>query len=234
MALGDGLAGLGTLAAGSVQLLLSDLPSGETRATFDRPLPLEEFWVAAWRAVVPAGVVVLMASCIRFAAELMASEPEFFRYDLVWHKSIAGGFLNAKKRPLRAHEFVLVFSKGAKSTYNPQMRGGLGPVHGNAGRRSTGENYGPAKGGKSRVGATDRHPWSVLQFASVGTTDPARVHPQQKPVDLFRWCVRTYSNPGDLVVDPCAGSGSTGEAAEAEGRRFLGWDHDPRFGMKGH
>ena len=110
------------------------------------------------------------------------------------------------------------------------MRQGLSPVHANAGRTSTGENYGPAGGGKSRVGATDRHPWSVLQFASVGTTDPKRRHPQQKPVELLRWCVRSYSRPGDLVVDPYAGSGSTGEACEAEGRLFRGWDSDPRFG----
>lgn len=226
--LGDGLAGLRSLTPGSVGLVLSDLPSGETRAIFDQPPPLSELWQAVWQALRPNGVAVLMASNIKFAAALITSQLDAFRYDLIWHKSIAGGFLNARHRPLRAHEFVCVFSR-EQGVYNPQMRTGLTPVHANDGRTSTGENYGIAKGGRSRAGATDRHPWSVLPFASVGTTDPKRKHPQQKPEDLMRWLVRSYSHPGDRVVDPYAGSGSTGKAATAEGRSFRGWDSDPRF-----
>lgn len=234
----DGLAGLGSLAKGSVGLVLSDLPSGETRAAFDRPPSFHDFWSAVWRALRDDGAAVLMASRIQFAAALIASQPEAFRYDLIWHKSIAGGFLNARTRPLRAHEFVLVFSR-SQSTYNPQMREGLPPVSraGAISRAgiSSGENYGrtgDADAGKSRFGATDRYPWSVLPFKSIGQRDPVRRHPQQKPVDLLRWCVRTYSNPGDLVVDPYAGSGASGEAAKLEGRRFFGWDTDPRFGTE--
>jgi site-specific DNA-methyltransferase (adenine-specific) len=234
VALGDGLAGLRSLRPGSVGLVLSDLPSGETRAEFDRSPPFPEFWSAVWGALRDNGAAVLMASRLQFAAALVASQADAFRYDLIWHKSIAGGFLNARHRPLRAHEFVLVFSR-SQSTYNPQMRQGLEPVHSNAGRGSSGENYGASGGdgaGRSRAGKTDRFPWSVLVFASLGTRDPRRRHPQQKPVDLMRWCIRSYSNPGDLVVDPYAGSGASGEAAEAEGRAFLGWDTDPRFGTK--
>ena len=229
--LGDGIDGLSRLNAGSVSLLLSDLPSGETRADFDRPVDLERFWPAAWRAVKPGGVVVLLASRMLFAADLVASQRKAFRYDLVWAKTIAGGFLNAHLRPLRAHEYVLVFSL-ERSTYNPQMRTGLGRLHSNKGRKGSGENYNKtARGsGVSRAGATDRHPWSILPFASVGTTSPERKHPQQKPVPLLRWCVRTYSNPGELVADITAGSGATERAASAEGRRFIGWDLDPRFG----
>lgn len=228
--LGDGLAGLRSLTPNSVALVLSDLPSGETCAPFDQSPPLADFWTAVWQALRPDGLAVLMASRIQFAASLIESQPRAFRYDLIWHKSIAGGFLNAKRRPLRAHEFVLVFSRKL-GVYNPQMRTGLSPVHANGGRASMGENYGAASGGRSRAGATDRHPWSVLQFASVGTTDSRRVHHQQKPEDLMRWLVRTYSRPADLVVDPYAGSGSTGLACAAEGRRFRGWDIDPRFGQ---
>lgn len=84
-----------------------------------------------------------------------------------------------------------------------------------------------------RVLKTDRYPTSVLHFASVGTTAKERVHPQQKPVPLCRYLVETYSAPGDLVVDPCAGSGAVGGAAEACGRRFVGWDVSPRFGVGG-
>lgn len=232
--LGDGLAGLRSLTPGSVDLVLSDLPSGETKAAFDRPPPLAEFWDAVWGALKADGAAVLMASRLRFAAALVESQSAAFRYDLIWHKSIAVGFLNARHRPLRAHEFVLVFSRNT-GIYNPQMRQGLEPVHANTRRGVESENYGSAcrgDAGKARAGATDRYPWSVLQFPSVGTTSPLRKHPQQKPESLMQWLVRSYTNPGDLVVDPYAGSGSTGRAAAAEGRRFRGWDTDPRFGTR--
>jgi len=238
VALGDGVDGLSSLTPGSVGLVLSDLPSGETQAQFDQRPNLDALWPAVWRALRVDGAAVLMASRIQFAAAVIASQPEYFRYDLIWHKSVASGFLNARRRPLRAHEFVLVFSR-SQHTYNPQMRTGLSPVHphganGRAGVTS-GENYGRTgyeTAGASRGGATDRYPWSVLQVPSVGQRDPRRRHPQQKPVDLLRWCVRTYSTPGELVVDPYAGSGVTGEAAVAEGRAFRGWDTDPRFGLR--
>lgn len=257
--LGDGLKGLASLEPGSVGLVLSDLPSGETAAKFDRkiaPPDLPVFWARVWRSLKPSGCVVLFASSLPFAAEVIASQPEVYRYDLVWSKSIKTGFLNARHRPLRSHEFILVFFCN-RATYNLQMLGGRAPVssngvkgskgsenyasgrfkpiHVNSGRKGSGENYGASGGkgvGKSRVGATDRFPSSVLHYGSVGVRHEDRSHPQQKPVDLLRLLVRTYSNGGELVVDPFAGSGSTGVAAVAEGRRFRGWDSDPRFGAE--
>lgn len=229
--LGDGITGLLTL-SGQVALVLSDLPSGETRAAFDRAPDLARLWPAIWQALRPDGVAVLLASNFRFASDLVHSQESAFRYDLIWFKTVAGGFLNARHRPLRIHEFVLVFSR-EKGIYHPQMRTGLGPVHPNGGRSGSGENYGKSGGngsGRSRAGATDRYPWSVLSFPSIGTRDRRRVHPQQKPESLLQWCMRTYSDPCDLVADPFAGSGTTGRAARAEGRRFVGWDIDPRFG----
>ena len=255
--LGDGLRGLASLKAGSVGLVLSDLPSGETNAKFDRKIAgpdLPIFWSRAWRALKRGGNVVLFASSLPFAAEVIASEPESYRYDLVWSKSIKTGFLNAKHRPLRSHEFILVFSQ-ERATYNPEMVGGsvpvssnghkgskgsenygtgkFKPIHFNQKRGSSGENYGTTNDakGRSRVGATDRFPSSVLTYNSLGVRHEDRRHPQQKPVELLRALVRTYSKPGELVVDPFAGSGSTGVAAIAEGRRFVGWDSDPRFGV---
>src|ERR1700677_100368 len=255
--LGCGLTGLRDLSPWSVGLVLTDLPSGETRAPFDvklRDPGYNIFWARAWRSLKPKGNVVLIASSLTFAAELIASQREQYRYDLIWSKSIKTGFLNSKHRPLRSHEFVLVFSR-ERATYNVQMLGGQIPVSGNgdkgskgsenygsgkfkpihfsSGRGSSSENYDPSgtgSRGKSRAGATDRFPSSVLHFNSLGVRHKDRRHPQQKPVELLRYLVRTYSNVGDLVVDPFAGSGSTGVAAEAEGRRFTGWDSDPRFG----
>jgi site-specific DNA-methyltransferase (adenine-specific) len=254
--LGDGLRGLASLVPGSVGLVLSDLPSGETNAKFDRKIvgpDLPVFWSRVWRSLKRDGNVVLFASSLPFAAEVIASQSESYRYDLVWSKSIKTGFLNAKHRPLRSHEFVLVFHRG-RGTYNVQMQGstvpvssngikgskgsenyGTGhfkPIHFNRNRGSSGENYGTTNDakGKSRVGATDRFPSSVLTYNSLGVRHEDRRHPQQKPVELLRTLVRTYSKPDDLIVDPFAGSGSTGVAAIAEGRKFVGWDSDPRFG----
>lgn len=233
--LGDGIDGLRSI-PGRAAMVLSDLPSGETRAAFDRVPDLPLFWAATWKALRPNGVAILMASSIRFAATLIDSQPRAFRYDLVWRKSIAVGFLNSRHRPLRDHEFVLVFARGAH-VYRPQMSIGHAPISSNGSRGSRGsENYdnvGRTGAGKSRAGARDRFPRSVLEFGSLGTVDPRRVHPQQKPIDLLRHFIRTHSEVGDLVVDPFAGSGSAGEAAACEGRRFLGWDSDPRFGVAG-
>lgn len=226
--LGDGIAGLQTLNAGSASLVLSDLPSGATQAEFDIETDLSMLWPAIWHALKPDGIAVLMASSLRFASRVLGSQDRYFRHDLIWSKSLATGHLNAKRAPLRAHEFILVFSR-AVGTYHPQMSQGASPIHA-ARRTSSGENYGPdTYVTESRAGATDRFPTSVLEFASLGTSSKARVHPQQKPEPLLRWLIRTYTNPGDLVVDPYAGSGSTGKSALAEGRRFCGWDTSPRF-----
>lgn len=226
--LGCGIEGMAGLNAGSVNLVLCDLPSGETRAVFDKPVIMGDFWHAARHALADDGTVVLLASSFRFAATLVKSQPAWFRYDLVWSKSLATGHLNAAHRPLRSHEFILVFSRKV-ATYNPQMLQGASPIHA-ARRAHHGENYGPqTRVNESRASATDRYPVSVLEFASVGTSSKARIHPQQKPVPLLDWLIRTYTNKGDAVVDPCAGSGSTGVAALAAGRRFLGWDKFERF-----
>lgn len=225
---GDGIQGLRSLAAGSVGLVLSDLPSGETRASFDHKADLVNLWPAVWHALRPTGIVIFMASSLAFAADVRASQVDAYRYDRIWKKTLATGHLNAKRRPLRVHEFVLIFWR-SDGVYVPQMTTGHGPIH-KAHRTSHGENYGAfSRATDSRAGATDRYPTSVLNFASVGTSSKARIHPQQKPVDLLRDLILTYSNPCDLVVDPYAGSGSTGVAAEQCGRQFVGWDNCSRF-----
>lgn len=226
--LGDGILGLRSLEPGSVGLVLSDLPSGETRAAFDTRADLKTLWPAVWRALRPDGVCVFMASSLSFAADVRASELNAYRYEKIWHKTILTGHLNSRRRPLRAHEYVLIFWR-VEGTYTPQMTTGRTPIH-RAHRTSHSENYGPfSHATDSRAGATDRYPTSVLEFASVGTTSPERSHPQQKPVDLLVNLISTYSRPNDLVADPYAGSGATGVAAMRCGRRVVMWDNCPRF-----
>lgn len=228
--LGDAIAGLWLLPAGSVDLVFSDLPSGETEAPTDRAPDLPALFDAVWHALKPSGVVVFMASSLRFTAAVLAAASPFYRYDLVWEKSAATGFLNAKRRPMRAHEHLLVFWR-EPGTYNPQETTGHKPTNPIKGARSgRTANYG-AMGAKRFVEAkTTRAPRSVLRIASLGTSSKLRVHHQQKPAALCEWVIRTYSNPGDLVVDPYAGSGVAVREAERLGRRGLGFDSDPAFG----
>ena len=216
-----------------MDLVLSDLPSGATCAEFDQAPDLPALFTATWHALKPDGVAVFMASSLRFAAACMAAGGKAYRYDLIWEKGKATGHLNARVRPLRAHEFVLVFSPG-QGYFVPQMAAGA-PMNGGQvakAKRAEGENYGAYSADYSapdRGGTTERYPRSVLRFPAVASNAKCRIHPQQKPVDLLRWLVRSYSRPGDLVIDPFAGSGSTGVAALAEGRRFAGFDSCPRF-----
>lgn len=233
----DGIDGLLSLEAGSVSLVLSDLPSGETAAEFDRKPNLRMLWHAVWHALRPDGIAIFMASHFEFAMELARSTP-FFRYEMIWDKSMPTGFLNAKKRPLKSHEYVMVFFR-EEGFYEPQMRQGFGPISANYGagrpepRRDESklsENYGRIqRRTPSRIGATDRYPVSVLTFGSLATRSRERTHPQQKPGELLQNLICTYCPPEGLVVDPFAGSGSTLRAAVAEGHPALGFDTSPRF-----
>jgi DNA methylase len=231
--LGDGLAGMCALRAGCASLVLCDLPSGETRAPFDTPVDLGAFFSASWHALRADGVVAVMASSFRFAAACVAAGGRTFRYDMIWNKSVATGFLNAKRCPLRSHEYLLVFSRSGSFCYRPQMvETGVPISKASTPGRTHGDNYGRCltKTGMPRAGATDRYPRSVIDCKCVGSTNPGRTHPQQKPDELFRLMIRTHTRRGELVLDPCAGSGTTHRAAEAEGRTALCWDLSPRFG----
>lgn len=138
------------------------------------------------------------------------------------------GFLNAKKRPLVYHCDIVVFYR-RQCVYHPQMTTGHAPIHA-CKRKATSVNYGHADGGQNvRAGATDRYPGSVIEFAVVNAEDKDKFHPTQKPVDLCAYLVATFTDPGDLVLDPCAGSATTGVAALQAGRRFVGFEITPDY-----
>lgn len=219
---GDGISGLASLAHGSVDLVLADLPSGQTNAQFDIPLDLSALWDAIAHATHPHTTIVLMASNMRYAAKVVASNEAQFRYDLVWWKNRPTGHLNVKRQPLRAHEYLLVFYQ-KPPVYHPQKTQGHRPMNA-SNTRTIGVNYGVAKQRKTKGGSTERYSTSVLPFPVVRNNSPVRIHPQQKPEALMEWVIRSFTVEGDLVVDPCAGSGTTGRAALACGRRFLGWE----------
>lgn len=173
------------------------------------------------RLLKPQGAVVLTAT-FRFGMEMVLGNPKWFRYDLVWEKTRAVGFLNAKKMPMRNHEMILVFypRTGAYQALKvPSVVKKRSPTR----NRSTSNTYairGPAA--ENFVWEDDgyRHPKSVLRFDSVAKP----VHPTQKPLELFEWLVGSYSRPGACVLDPYMGSGTTALASARLNRCFIGFE----------
>lgn len=207
----------------SVDLIFCDLPSGQTQASFDKQIDLDVFWRIAKRIRKKRAPVILMASSFKFAMQVVSSNPKEFRYDLIWRKGRATGFLNANKMPLRTHEFLLIFYASLPK-YRPQMRDVGKPIH-TARQGSHGSNYGKQFcRSETNAGSTIRHPVSVLDIPVIANNDPKKRHPQQKPDALLRWVIESFTDEGDLVVDPCAGSGSMYDVSVSSGRRFLGWD----------
>lgn len=208
--------------AGSVSLVLTDLPYGTTACKWDSVLPLDDLWHQLHRVAKPNAVFVFTAQQ-PFAWVLCASNPAELRYELIWEKPNGTNPFQAKRMPMKKHENVLVFSRGGASTYNPQMTAGK-PYKWNS-RRSGGEAGGIIQSKETPIdNKGTRYPGSVLRFPQ-----ERGLHPTQKPVALMEWLIRTYSNPGDIVLDVTMGSGTTGVAAVNAGREFLGVELEQRY-----
>ncbi len=202
-------------------MLLTDPPYGTTRNFWDVPLPLPELWEAVKWAVKPEGAVLFFAQC-PYDKVLGASNLAMLRYEWVWYKSRCTGFLNARRAPLKKTENILVFYQKSPA-YFPQFEQGkpYKKIHRCSG---SSPNYGEFE---RTSGESDgqRFPGNVLAFPTVTTT----VHPTQKPVALCEYLIRTYTRPGEVVVDICAGSGTTAVAALNTGRRFVCFETAPAF-----
>lgn len=205
---------------GSVDLVLADLPYGTTQNKWDSVIPLAPLWKEYWRLLKPNGAVVLTAAQ-PFTSQLVVSEPQHFRYQNVWDKSQITGFLNAKKQPLRRHEDVLVFYQ-SQPTYNPQFEAGR-PYR--IKRRHATNNYGAQTPNETDSDGR-RYPTSIISIPQERSKDS---HPTQKPVPLFEYLIRTYTNEGDTVLDNTMGSGTTGVACANTARRFIGIEQDARY-----
>jgi site-specific DNA-methyltransferase (adenine-specific) len=216
---------------GGVKFVFADPPYKITQARYDKNrFDYKVMWDVIQKMLSPDGVVAVTCS-LTAAVEIMGAAPAgWYRYDLVWHKTTPTGFLNAKKAPLRNHELVLIFSPMplGKHTYNPQKTYGhvrkVSKASSKVGCKET-ELYG--KAGLTTYDSTERYPLSVMTFKT--DKQKSAIHPNQKPVELLRYLIRTYTNPGDMVMDPVAGSGTTGIAAYEEGRDCLLIEKDPQF-----
>lgn len=216
----------------SVDLILTDLPYGTTRNGWDSVLPLDRLW-DEWRRIIrPRGAIVLFAQC-PFDKVLGASNLEWLRYEWIWQKEQGTGHLNAKFAPMKQHENILVFSPSGAAfhrdptkmmKYHPQYRTGRAyTTHPRSDRGS--QNY-DARHYCSTTTVNDGqhyYPLSVLRFPH----DRHAWHPTQKPIDLLRYLILTYTDPGDMVLDCTCGSGSTLRAAHREHRHYLGIELDP-------
>lgn len=221
--LGDCFDVMATLPAGGADMVLCDLPYGTTQNKWDSVLPLGPLWADYWRLLKSNGPAVLTAQC-PFDKVLGASHVDFLKYEWIWSKSKATGHLNAKKQPLKEHENVLVFYR-EQCFYDPQglVRKEVPTIRKG---RDNGRNYGSSA--VDAIQEFENYPRSVLQFPSVGAT----IHPTQKPVALFEYLIRTYTRPGELVLDNTAGSGTTAIAAINSGRRWICIERDPDYFAK--
>ena len=214
LVLGDCLEHMKEMESGTVDMILCDLPYGTTCCSWDVVIPFENLWVEYERVIKPNGAIVLFGSH-PFSAVLACSNLELFRYEWIWEKPAATGFLNADKQPLRAHENILVFYK-CLPTFNPQK------TFGHERKKSKRKNIGSAHYGKQLnikdYDSTERYPRTVQVFSK----DYPSIHDTQKPVALCEYLIRTYTNAGELVLDNTMGSGTTGVACVNTRRRFIG------------
>lgn len=219
---GDSIEEMKKIPSNSVDMILCDLPYGTTRNKWDSVIPLEELWEQYERIIKPNGAIVLTAVQI-FASQLIMSRQNLFKYDLIWKKTIASGQLNVNKMPLRLHEHILVFYK-KQPTYNQQMTKGT-PYTINRKATYKGEGYNKQTDSyKENTGF--RHPTSVLEFSNPRIKGG---HPTQKPLELFEWLVKTYTNKGDIVLDNTIGSGTTAIACINTGRDYIGIELDKKY-----
>ena len=200
----------------SVDMILCDLPYGTTACSWDTIIPFEPLWEQYKRIIKDNGAIVLTASQ-PFTSALVMSNPKMFRYCWVWNKKISGNPLLAKYQPLKINEDICVFSKD-KHNYYPEMRKGKMRIKGGGKSKllnmemskSTNDNY---------------YPVSIIEYSNA----KRGVHPTQKPVALFEYLIKTYTNEGNLVLDNCIGSGTTAMACKNLNRNFIGIELSPEY-----
>ena len=213
---GDCLQVMADFPAGSIDMVLCDLPYGQTRNPWDQRIDLDKLWLQYRRIIKDRGAIVLTSHGI-FTGLLISSNPDWFRYKIVWIKSKATNFLNAKKQPLRKHEDVCIFYK-KQGCYQPQMTPGKAYSLYRKPHKTGSYNVFDAA---VTINKGERYPVDVVHIPP-GKYDADCFHPNQKSVELGRYLVRTFTRPGEIVLDNACGSGSFPLAALLEGRRFIG------------
>lgn len=237
----DCLEGMKQIPDGSIDAIICDLPyevlhKNNPNAQWDRLIPFAPLWEQYERVIKDNGAILLFCQGM-FTAQLMMSNPKLWRYNLVWDKVRTTGFLNANRMPLRQHEDIAVFYKKLPK-YNPQTK--PGPLNHSRGfYNETNNCYGKYKSGKvydyekksvKKVEPTrpgEKFPTSIISIEKINA--PKVVHPTQKPVELLRYLIRTYTDERQVILDNCMGSGTTAVAALLEHRHYLGFELNKEY-----
>jgi site-specific DNA-methyltransferase (adenine-specific) len=232
--LGDCLEKMKDIADGSVDMVLCDLPFGTTDCKWDNVIPFDKLWAQYDRIVKSNGSVILFGS-EPFSTIQRMSNIKHFKYDWIWEKATTTGFQHAKNMPLKNYEIISVFSYGSighksqlgnrRMTYNPQ-----GIILVNKESHNTKNKWGNIAGKRPSHKETfiteyENYPTMILKFKK----DTDNYHPTQKPVSLLEYLIKTYSNEGELILDNCMGSGSTGVACINTNRKFIGIELDEKY-----
>lgn len=205
-----------------VDMVLCDLPYGMTAPKWDEHINMDKLWECYGRVIKKQGTIALFA-CQPFTTKLISSNEKEFRYCWYWLKNQGTNFFHAQRMPIRKVEEICVFGKGK---YNPQITDGHIPTNSAKGC-SNGKAYHGTNKRNYDGGKTTRYPVNVLDFKCVDNY--SRIHSAEKPVDLCEYLIKTYTDEGDLVLDNCAGSGSTGAACQKTKRNFIGIEIDANY-----
>jgi site-specific DNA-methyltransferase (adenine-specific) len=227
---GDCLELMRDIPSGSVDMVLCDLPYGTTDCKWDTVIPFTPLWPEYWRIAKPNAAIVLTAAQ-PFTSALISSQIDKFKYEIIWDKvNRYTGHGNVSFMPLRRHENICIFVNEGKPTYHKQMRvgnpynvkrsGKIAGVYANGGLK-------PVDG----INDGNHNPCSIIEIKADVKTEMG-LHPTQKPVALFEYLIKTYTNPGDIVLDNCIGSGTTAVASENTGRRWIGIERDITYYCK--
>jgi DNA modification methylase len=222
--LGDCLDILPNLPDNSVHCIIADLPYGTTYAPWDSIIPLGLLWEQYKRIIIGNGALIFTASQ-PFTTTLIQSNLSWFKYEWIWDKQNPANFANAKKQPLKQHENVLVFSKG-QSPYYPIKTPGKPNHKQGVSKKNVSETRLISDRVEDDLSGM-KYPKSILYFPK--HSSQCGLHPTQKPVDLISYLIRTYTQPGEVVLDNVMGSGTTGLAALQEGRKFIGIEKDSKY-----
>ena len=231
---GDCLELMKNIPDGSVDMILADLPYGTSAAkSWDKVIPMDELWNQYERIVKDDGAIILFGA-EPFSSRVRLSNIKLYKYDWKWEKPSGANFLNFKYQPAKVHEDIMVFGKMATSyskkgnmKYNPQMEKGA-PYTQKSGKQKTDNNNSTVRSPIKQVQTVNngtRFPRSIQRFS----LDKDKLHPTQKPVALFEYLIKTYTNEGETVLDNVMGSGTTGVACKNLNRNFIGMELDEEY-----
>lgn len=226
---GDSLILMNEIPDKSIDMILCDLPYNVTQNKNDISLPFDILWKHYKRIIKNNGVIALFGQGL-FYVDLVNSNRKMFRYDIIWDKELTTGFLNANRMPLRSHEQIAIFYKKLP-TYSPQFKDGK-PLHskGHQYKNKIGKNSNYGKydiTDDNRAGETKKYPKSIWKFRKPHPS--ITKHPTEKSIELLKELIKTYTKKGEIVLDNCMGSGTTGIACIETSRNFLGIDIDKQY-----